>query len=192
MQDGTTPAELHSKAFTLYTQGQNGDQRSAWYAQADECVAGGGEPDRRNGMKWPAKWAMEICNYENFWREHGRRPRENTRDRATLLAGESRLGVWATYQRRFESGLCQYQKIRLDISPAFDWDPHESDWQDTLDSCIEDVEKNGRLPDLNPADPEEFARARWFRRQLRHLQTGTLSRRRTERIAALLKLAKSA
>ncbi|TFC67805.1 hypothetical protein [Cryobacterium sp. TMT2-4] len=190
MQDGITPAELHSKAFALYTQGQDWDQRSAWYAKADELVASGGEPDRGHGRKRAANWAGQIYNYENFWREHGR-PRENTRDRATLLAEEGRLGIWATYQRNFESTLCQYQWIRLDISPAFVWDLHESGWQDTLDSCIEDVEKKGHLPNLNPADPTEFARARWFRRQLRHVQTGTLSRSRAERFAALLKLAKT-
>lgn len=191
MQDGTTPEELHAKAFALYTRGDNGDERSALYAQADERVANGSEPIRRVGAKRPANWATELFNHEVFWREHGRRARENARDRASLTAGERRLGEWARYQRRFEDGLCLYQKIRLDVSPVFVWDPHESDWQKAIDGCIEDVRRTGQLPHLNSADPEEFARARWFRRQLRQMKTGTLRTNRADRVSAVLGLLKA-
>ena len=186
MQDGITPEELHSKAFARYTQGENGDDRSVLYAQADERVANRSEPVRRVGTKWPANWATALHEYEGFWREHGRRPREHTRNRATLPAEESGMGCWARYQSRFEGKLCQYQRIRLDISPAFEWDIHEGDWQKALDACIGHFQKAGRRPYLNRSDRTEFALARWLNRQLLHLKNDTLSKNRAERISTIL------
>jgi hypothetical protein len=84
--------------------------------------------------------------------------------------------------------LCEYQRIRLDISPAFDWDIHEGDWQTNLDGYIGHFQSLGRRPYLNKFDPIEFERARWFGRQLLHLKNGTLSESRAIRISAILVL----
>lgn len=189
MHERIIPKELHARALALYTQGGDGDERSALYAQADERVANGISPLRRAGTKRPANWAAGLHKYEDFWREYCRRPREHTRNGATLRPGESRMGAWATYQRKFEDNLCRYQKIRLDISPAFDWDIHDGDWQRTFDGWISQGQKTGRRPYLNGSDEIEFGRARWHNRQLRQLQDGTLSASRAKRIAETLRSA---
>ncbi len=89
----------------------------------------------------------------------GRAPRENTRARTTLGDEERRLGEWARYQRRFEDQLNAYQRARLDVSPAFDWDPLESVWRTNLAACVTFVKDMGDLPRLNGEDAREFALA---------------------------------
>jgi hypothetical protein len=187
MHGRTTPSALAARATALWNQEADLDQRSARYAEADRLAANG-DLAGRGANKRASNWVTALTRYEGFWRESGRTPRENTRNRASLPAAERRLGEWSRYQRRFEDNLCRYQKIRLDISPAFSWDPLEHEWQLSLGKCIRHVQEMGRLPYLNAADPAEFALARWLGRQLRQLQAGTLPESRTAHLAALLRL----
>ncbi|WP_134562286.1 helicase associated domain-containing protein [Cryobacterium glucosi] len=107
---------------------------------------------------------------------------------ATLPDDERHQGEWARYQRRFEEKLCLYQTIRLDISPAFEWDPHEHAWQTNFAACIQHVQTYGKLPHLNGADKVEFALARWLGRQLRQQQRGAQPAGRAAQLATLLTL----
>jgi hypothetical protein len=183
----TTSTALHERAVALWKQDADPDPRSAQYAEADSLSATA-DLAGHAANKRAANWVAALIRYEDFWRENGRTARENTRNRSSLPAAERRLGEWGRYQRRFEDNLCRYQKIRLDISPAFSWDPLEHEWQLSLGKCIRHVQEMGRLPYLNAADPAEFALARWLGRQLRQLQAGTLPESRTAHLAALLRL----
>jgi hypothetical protein len=183
---GTTSREfLSTKAIAVWRLENEPDTRSAAYAQADQdwAFADGCSPRRRSRVD---NWVRTLGAYEQFWLEIGRTPRENTRNRASLPASERRLGEWARYQRRFEDNLCRYQEIRLDVSPAFVWDPHHAGWQQNVEACIRHVQESGQLPFLNAADPIEFALARWLGRQLRHLKTGTLLPERAAKLSELL------
>lgn len=183
---GTSSHEfLSARAAALWRLEDDLDPRSASYAEADQAGAGTDDPGRLRSSR-AMNWVRALGAYEDFWRETGRTPRENTRNRASLPAAERRLGEWARYQRRFEDGLSRYQEIRLDISPAFAWDPHHQSWQQNFDSCTRHVSETGQLPYLNAADPSEFALARWLGRQLRQLQTGTLLPDRADKLPELL------
>ena len=96
------------------------------------------------------------------------------------------MAEWARYQRRLEYELCRFQKIRLDVSPSFEWDPQQAAWDARSLSCIRHVSTTGQLPHLNVTDPAEFANARWLGRQLRHLEVGTLLPDRADRLKELL------
>ena len=98
------------------------------------------------------------------------------------------MGEWARYQRRFDEKLCRYQVIRLDVSPAFVWDPQEHLWQQNFAACVAHFRMTGRMPFLNGSDQSEFACARWLGRQLRQMQTGSLQASRATQIAELLAL----
>jgi len=89
---------------------------------------------RPSSAKRPASWVTALYGYEVYWRENGRSPRERTRNLATLPAEKRRRGEWARYQRRFEDKLCRYPILRLDVSLAFEWDPHNHTWQESLDT----------------------------------------------------------
>jgi hypothetical protein len=154
------------------------------YAYLDEQLSAGvPDPDV---SKRASRWLRALYLYEGFHRVHDRTARENTRNRATLPPSERRLGEWARYQRRFEDALNSYQRIRLDVSPAFVWDLHNNAWQLNLEACAQHLYNTGNLPILNGADPAEFRLARWLGRQLRQLQTGTLAPQRVLPLRALL------
>ncbi|GAB3129589.1 helicase associated domain-containing protein [Glaciibacter psychrotolerans] len=195
MNERTDPAALHQRARELWQASSMHDQpaelgdvgdKSAQCAVADEAIAGGNEPERDNGTKRAANWAGTLHRYEEFWRSTGRSARENTRDRARLPADERRLGEWARHQRRFDDRLCGYQRIRLDVSPAFSWDPHDAQWEASLAGCAAHREATGHLPRLHAKDASEFALARWLGRQLRQLKTHTLPARRHQQLSDLL------
>lgn len=131
-------------------------------------------------------WVRKLHRYEDFAHRHGRTPRENTRNRSALPTPERHLGEWARYQRRHEERLTRSQRVRLDVSPAFTWDPHEAAWGASFDRCLRHVTSTGRLPTLTAADPVEFAAARWLSRQLRQLQAGTLPPERAHPVNRLL------
>lgn len=187
MHGNATPTALHARAVALWNRNADADPRSAQYAEADRLGANA-DLAGHAANKRAANWVAALMRYEDFWREKGRTPRENTRNKSSLPAAERRLGEWGRYQRRFEDNLCRYQKVRLDISPAFSWDPLEHEWQQSLGRCIRHVQETGRLPYLNAAEHAEFALARWLGRQLRQLQAGTLPESRAVRLAALLRL----
>ncbi|KGJ72340.1 hypothetical protein GY21_15900 [Cryobacterium roopkundense] len=185
---GTNPHDhLASRAEVLWLKEPDPDPRSARYAAADKNRAYRDSPQPANARR-PANWISALSGYEEFWRENGRTPRENTRDLATLPAEERRKGGWAGYQRKFEEKLCRYQIIRLDLSPAFEWDPQEHIWQKNFAAYRHHLELTGTPPYLNGADPAEFALARWFNRQLRQLQIGAQPKGRADQIAILLAL----
>jgi hypothetical protein len=154
------------------------------YADLDEELAAGGA--ETIAARRVTRWLRALHRYEDFARDHSRTARENTRNRATLPPAERRLGEWARYQRRFEDALNSYQRIRLDVSPAFVWDIHDNAWRLNLEACAEHLYTTGNLPTLNGADPVEFRLARWLGRQLRQLQTGTLAPQRVLPLRALL------
>ncbi|TFD37769.1 hypothetical protein E3T40_04045 [Cryobacterium sp. TMT1-19] len=180
------PSELHDKARGLWTlAGDRGDS-SALYERADGRVAREGIPLHDVISRRAANWAEALYRYEHFWRVNGRSPRENTRDRSSLPPEERRMGEWARHQRRFDDRLSSYQKVRLDVSPAYEWDPLESVWQAHLAECEQHGRTTGRLPRLHAADPAEFALARWLGRQLRQLQQRTLPDSRATQVEGLL------
>jgi hypothetical protein len=160
----------------------------AVYERADGRVAREGVPLHEVSSRRAANWAAALYRYEEFWRLNGHSPRENTRNRSSLPPEERRMGEWARHQRRFDDRLSSFQKIRLDISPAFEWDPLESVWQAHLAECGQHVRTTGRLPYLNAADPAEFALGRWLGRQFRQLQTRTLPDSRAAQLTVLLAL----
>jgi hypothetical protein len=188
MHDHTGTTQLQARAYTLWTYSADQDTASICYAEAERHVANNEPPVQPGEPRRAMNWILALQRYEQFWRVHGRTARENTRNRLDLPAVERRLGEWARYQRRFDDKLCSYQRIRLDLSPAFEWDPHESVWRERRDDCVRHVRATGRLPYLNQADPVEFALARWMGRQSRRLQNGTLHQDRVDPFTALLRL----
>ena len=179
------PAGLCQQAFALW-QAEDQIDGSLAYWTVDNGASNGIEINARSSSRRARKWVKKLHSYEEFWRVEGWSPRENTRDLSTLPSAERRLGQWGRYQRRFEENLCRYQEIRLDVSPAFRWDPHEEAWQARLDACIRHRQITGRLPYLKSNDPVEFALARWLGRQLRQLQRGTQLPIRAVPLAAFL------
>ena len=188
MRHRTDQTDLHARAVKLWRQTGEPDAQSLSYAEADRLLSSGREPENGGGSKRAANWAAALHRYEDFARTRGRNPRENTRDRASLPGDERRLGEWARYQRRFPETLTSYQRIRLDVSPAFDWDPHERVRQVQLAACLLHLRDHGRLPHLNGSERAEFTLARWLGRQLRQLQTGTLRKDRAILLTHLLDL----
>lgn len=174
---------MHAQADALWRSSGVDDPAAERYsAAAARFLASEASPHRR-----VTNWVAAIHRYENHWRAHGRAPRENTRDRATLPDEERNLGEWARYQRRFEEQLNAYQRARLDVSPAFEWDPLAHMWRTRFAACVRFVRETGALPRLNAADPVEFALARWLGRQLYRLQTGSLEEQRAKALHRLLR-----
>lgn len=116
------PEDLHAQSDALWRSTNLADPAADRFAQAVELVLAGQAAAPRR----VANWMQALHRYERHWGENGRSPRENTRARDTLPADERRLGEWARYQRRFEDQLNGYQHARLDVSPAFEWDPLET------------------------------------------------------------------
>jgi len=181
-----SPRTLYIFASALWAETADEDQRSVLYEAAEEKTT------RDSGAPVPARqfrWIRRLHAYEKFWAEDGRSARENTRNRATLPADERRLGEWARYQRRFEAELSEYQRLRLDVSPAFDWDPQEASWRKNMTACLSFLDRTGSLPRLDPTNRDQFALARWLARQFRLFQTGALPTVREEAIARLVSTA---
>jgi hypothetical protein len=183
MQDQKpTPQSLHQRAIELWENTGSSDSESEGDAGASATIALEMPGDRSSLPKLALRWAMKLDRYEQFWRTHERAPREKTRARSTLSAVERRLGEWARYQRRFQDHLSVFQQIRLDISPAFSWEPVQAAWTRHLGACRAHYRATGRLPFLNGGDRAEKTLARWLNLQLRQLKNYTLL---SERSAAL-------
>ena len=183
--DIPTPEELHRRALQRWRASNETDPASELYVLADMVITFGIETEQP-ASKRAMNWAMALKRYEQFWRGSGRSARENTKIRATLPTSEGRLGEWARYQRRFSGHLTAFQAARLEVSPAFSWDPVESAWNTRFDACLRHLEAENRLPFLNGDNTEEFALARWLNRQLHQLQTGAQPPSRAARLAELL------
>jgi len=163
-------AHLHALADTIWRATDPDNTAAARYADAAAAHLAGA-PGRHVRA---TNWITTLHRYEQFWDAHGRTPRENTRARHTLTDDERHLGEWARYQRRYEERLNLYQRARLEVSPAFEWDLRAANWHRNLTSCHLHLLRTGTLPRLNGDDPIEFALARWLGRQLRRLQQGQL------------------
>lgn len=166
----TTPRTLYLHASILWGAIIDTDPRSSRYEAAEDRItlhSAEPVPVRQR------RWISQLHTYESFWVEHGNSARENTRDRGSLPDEERRLGEWARYQRRKRADLCIYQTIRLDVSPAFEWDPQTAAWNSNYSACRQHLLATGTLPILDATDPDQFALARWLGRQLdlrrRHL-----------------------
>ena len=185
MLNKLTPAVLCARAFAALQAEETADGSLAYWA-AEHALSNGKEASGPLPGKRARNWAETIHRHEDFWRLHGRSPRENTRNRSALPSSERHAGEWARRQRRYERNLTRYQAIRLDISPSFRWDPHEEAWQSRLDECIQHRIATGRIPYLNLADAAEFGLARWLGRQMRLLQYGSQPASRAARLKAFL------
>ena len=157
------------------------------YIDAERRLVGDLEPSRTEDRR-PMNWVSNLHRFEAFTRAEGRTPRENSRIRGSIPGPERRLGEWARYQRRFEDGLCAYQRARLDVSPHFAWDIGDAVWKKRYDSCVTFRVLHARLPLLTNRDNDEFVLARWLGRQLKARQLGTLPPERSVRIDRLLRL----
>ena len=183
--DIPTPAQLHRRALQQWRANNKTDPASEPYVLAEMVVTFGIETEQPPSKR-AMNWARALRRYEQFWCDVGRSARENTKVRATLPASERLLGEWARYQRRFEDHLTAFQEIRLDVSPAFSWDPVESAWNARLDACRRHVETTGRLPFLNGDNAVEFGLARWLNRQLHLLHIRTQPPARAARLTEML------
>lgn len=162
------------------------DSRSSDYYSAElEAAHATGLPC----LARASKWIRRLHEFELFWASSGRHPRENTRDRSVIPVAERRMGEWARYQRRFEPDLCAFQRARLDLSAAFEWDPLDAAWESNLRVCGTYLTELGRLPILTTANRDEFRAARWLGRQLDARRAGRLVQDRAGSIDQLLQLA---
>lgn len=182
----STPAELHAEAEQLRRSEGPVDPVADRFATVVTLVL----DDQVVPQRRAVNWISSLHAYEDHWRDLGRAPRENTRARATLTDEERHLGEWARYQRRFEGGLNAYQRARLDVSPAFEWDPLDRVWNERFEACERFVIAHRTLPRLHAADRTEFLLARWLGRQLLRLRSGRLEEVRTRQLHRLLREAR--
>jgi hypothetical protein len=183
-----TAEELHAEAESLRRAEGLADPAAEQFSAAVASTLDG----RVIAQRRPLNWITSLHRYEDHWRRFGRTPRENTRARTTLSDEERHLGEWARYQRRFEGGLNAYQRARLDVSPAFNWDPLERGWNQRFEECERYVATHSALPRLRAADASEFVLARWLGRQLLRLQNGRLESNRADDLHRLLRTARRA
>lgn len=179
----STPAELHAEAERLQRAEGPIDPVADRFTAVVTLVL----DDQAVAQRRAANWINSLHAYEDHWRELGRAPRENTRARTTLTDEERHLGEWARYQRRFEGGLNAYQRARLDVSPAFEWDPLDRVWNERFEACERFVAAHRTLPRLHAADRTEFLLARWLGRQLLRLRSGRLEQVRAHQLHRLLR-----
>jgi hypothetical protein len=191
VDEETTPKQLHEKALDLWKASGDLNPESELYAAADAEIATASDPKTITSNGHPQDWALTLLRYEEFWRSARFAPRENTRNRETLPVSEARLGYWARYQRRFRENLTRFQEIRLDVSPAFVWDPWGEVWEENYRTCADIVDRTGKLPWLSGTDQDLFDSARWLNRQLLLMKNSLLDRDRERRVVDLLLRAKS-
>lgn len=186
--------KLHDKAVTLWRATKQLDRQSERDEAAGRSVAYGVPVAWDGPVKLALKWARSLATYEEFWSTSNphRAPRENTRNRESLSQEERNHGEWARRQRRYRPRLSAFQIERLNVSPAFRWDPVQSTWAVRLQECQIFFEKKGRLPLLNSADPHEYHLARWLNRQFHQLRVGSLSPARAAALDAFLRHARHA
>jgi hypothetical protein len=182
----TRPQRVHTAAVKLWKTEHPDDPVSYRDVDAGYSIAFAPSKGAGPSSKRALAWAQRLRSYEDFCQVARRTPRENTRNRASLPAEERRLAEWARYQRRFEGHLSNFQRVRLDLSPAFEWDPVGSAWARRFSECRMQINELHRLPYLNSADPQEFALARWLNRQLRRQLAGALSAHQSAALAELI------
>ena len=183
------PRSLHTQAASLWVASGTVDNNSEQDEAAGRAVAFGTSVGRDGPPRRSANWAQALNKYETFWRngDPHRSARENTRNRSALPKEERNLAEWARYQRRFQERLSTFQLVRLDMSPAFEWDPIDAAWQSHLRECHEFVAATTRLPVLNSADRNEYLLARWLNRQTRQQLHGRLTSSRATALTVLIR-----
>jgi hypothetical protein len=168
--------EVHERAETWWRANKPTDTESERDEAAGQAVSFDAPIVWDGSTSRAMNWARSLDAYETFWRTSLPRhaPRENTRIRSSLHQAERNGGEWARYQRRFHNRLSEFQKIRLDLSPAFQWDPVEAAWMAHLEECRRHYAVVQRFPFLNGSDPVELHLARWLNYQLRQKHRGRL------------------
>jgi len=98
--------------------------------------------------------------------------------RVPLAYKDKKLGKWVQHQRSFanKGNLLPFRKRRLD-NIGFDWDRHETDWEEGFRYLTMYKEREGDC--LAPVDHEEngFRLGIWIRTQRRNADTMSTSRR---------------
>jgi hypothetical protein len=186
MQDTPTPRQLHDAAVIESAKHPDTDPRVESYQLVDLLIAIDRDHEVIAGMRWEFKWAGKMADYEEFWRQKGKAPRQKGGEATPVPKAERRLGRWARYQRRFEGRLCRFQLARLDVSPVFVWDPRQQQWDKRLKELTNFVEKRKSLPRLTYLDEEQLKLARWLGRQLAALRDGTMPEKRRGPFTELL------
>ena len=181
--------ELHERAATCWRVSTHTDTESERDDAAGWAVAFNAPIAWDGSTSLAMNWARSLDAYETFWRTSLPRhaPRENTRISSSLSQAERNGGEWARYQRRFHNRLSEFQKIRLNLSPAFQWDPVEAAWMVHLDECRLHYAAVQRLPFLNGSDPVELHLARWLNYQLRQKRSGQLAPARAAALERFLR-----
>jgi hypothetical protein len=174
MQDTPTPRELHDAAVIEAAKHPDTDPRSESYQRVNLLIAIDRDHEVIAGMRWEFKWAGKMADYEEFWRQTEKAPRQKGGKATPVPEAELRLGTWARDQRRFEGRLCRFQLARLDVSPAFVWDPRQKQWDKNLEAISDFVEKRKNLPRLISQDQDQLKLARWLGRQLAALRENTM------------------
>tara|TARA_R110002051_G_scaffold325547_1_gene428757 strand:+ start:4370 stop:4939 length:570 start_codon:yes stop_codon:yes gene_type:complete len=165
--------DLHERAVFEYELGES-DPTGMPFLEAERLFLATTGQASSGVSKRALNWTSKLYHYELFTAENGHTPRENTRNRISLPPEERRLGEWAGYQRRMQDRLTRFQRIRLDISTAFEWAPLDASWQARLAAYRTHVDATGRQPYFNSADPCEFRLATWAARQLHLMRSGSL------------------
>jgi hypothetical protein len=180
--------ELHETAAKCWRETKRADAESERDEAAGRAVALDVPLVWDGPTSRAMNWARALAAYESFWRDSRPRhaPRENTRNRSSLSTAERNGGEWARYQRRFRSRLSEFQKIRLTVSPAFQWDPLEVAWMARLAECRQHYARVQRLPFLNGSNSTERHLARWLNYQLRQKLSGRLAPARAEALDRFL------
>jgi hypothetical protein len=189
VRDIPTSIDLYRSATEQWKRAEETSARSLAMNLAEFSAVQLNEETSVPTSRLATKWVRALLYYEQFWRVNGRAPRENSRSRDSVPVDERRRGEWARYQRRFVESLSPYQQVRLDVSPAFEWDPLDAQWRNQLNACVLFVIGQNRLPTLNSRDPEEFRAARWLARQLRASHRRTLAPDRAAALTDLLRRA---
>lgn len=178
--------DLHERAVSEFELGGS-DPTGTPFLEAERLFLARAARSSSTISKRAINWTSKLYRYELFTAENGRTPRENTRNRASLPADERRLGEWAGYQRRMQDRLNKFQWIRLDLSTAFEWEPHDTHWQVRSAEYRAHLDSTGRQPFFNSEDPREFRLARWVARQLYLLRSGNLGAERAIQFETLIR-----
>ncbi|AYF97190.1 hypothetical protein [Protaetiibacter intestinalis] len=128
-------------------------------------------------------WVEALHRAESFVAENRRFPSRRSAD-----AGERSVANWLYAQR--SADLNAFQKQRLKQSPAFVSSVHDARWLVTAVELESWMLTARRLPQLNSADPVEFAYARWFGRAFEDCRAGRLDPRRAKLVLILLDAAR--
>ena len=125
-------------------------------------------------------WLERCVAVESFVLEANRYPTEAAADPAERL-----LGTWLRYQRRARHTLSDYQRGRLELLPAWSWNPRSDTWHDQLHDYEDFVRQNGRAPRRGSADRRESTLAVWMMNQRTNSRRGTQSSYREALLAQL-------